>query len=325
MPGIFISYRREDSIAYAGRLYDRLSAQFGEEQVFMDVDTIEPGSDFVEVITQKVGSCEALVAVIGREWLNARDEEGRRRLDNPKDLVRLEIAAALERNVRVIPVLVGGAHIPRSQDLPEALAALLRRHAMEITDVAFNQGVTRLVQSLGKVFVEREGQEPSRESIKGKDARIDPLRFPVAIGSDDITTIARRRHAPAVQVQPSSWLRRWLLLYKPVRWWAWLPRICFYFCVFYCLFFLVAFPLILNTEQTGFMPLLTNFGIGLGSSVFVVLIALPFRVLSRIIEGPRPLKMSDLVLAKGVGENRGEPKETSKKDRQDPAEKTTST
>ena len=128
MPGIFISYRREDSFAYAGRLYDHLANHFGKENVFMDVDNIAPGRDFVEVLQQTVSSCDALVAVIGKHWLTATDAEGRRRLDNPDDLVRLEIAAALDRNVLIVPVLVAGAQMPRAQDLPRALSSVSRRN-----------------------------------------------------------------------------------------------------------------------------------------------------------------------------------------------------
>ena len=107
MPGIFISYRREDSCAYAGRLYDHLIEQFGKDRVFMDVDSIEPGVDFVEVLQNTVSSCDVLIAVIGQHWLTAADTEGRR-LDHPEDFVRVEISTALSRNVRVIPALVAG-------------------------------------------------------------------------------------------------------------------------------------------------------------------------------------------------------------------------
>ena len=130
-PGrVFISYRRQESSGLAGRLYDRLAARFGDDQVFMDVDTIALGVDFAEVITQAVSTCEVLLAVIGPRWLTATDEDGRRRLDDPDDLVRLEIAAALERDIRVIPILVEGAVMPRRQQLPEALAGLARRNAL---------------------------------------------------------------------------------------------------------------------------------------------------------------------------------------------------
>jgi hypothetical protein len=114
MSRIFISYRRDDSAGYAGRLYDRLAAHFEPENVFMDIDAIEPGLDFVEVIEQAVGSCDVLIALIGKQWLAIKDGQGRRRLENPEDFVRLEIKTALDRNIRVIPALVGGAAMPNS-------------------------------------------------------------------------------------------------------------------------------------------------------------------------------------------------------------------
>jgi hypothetical protein len=148
MPGIMISYRREDSLGHAGRLYDHLARHFGKATVFMDVDDIEPGLDFVEVLQQTVSSCDALVAVIGKQWLTAIDEEGRSRLDNPGDLVRVEIGTALGRKVRVIPVLVAGARMPKVQELPTDLKPLSRRNALEISDVSFDEGVSRLIDVL---------------------------------------------------------------------------------------------------------------------------------------------------------------------------------
>ncbi|MGZ5276121.1 MAG: toll/interleukin-1 receptor domain-containing protein, partial [Caldimonas sp.] len=138
MSFIFISYRRDDSAPYAGRLYDRLTAHFGKGQVFMDIDQIGPGEDFVEVIDRKVGACGIAVVLIGKTWLSASDAEGKRRLDDPEDFVRLEVATALERNIRVLPVLVGGAKMPRMQQLPESLAVLSRRNAFEISDSRFH-------------------------------------------------------------------------------------------------------------------------------------------------------------------------------------------
>src|SRR5215469_13294202 len=111
---IFISYRRDDASYPAGRLYDYLSAHFPQSQIFMDVDNLDPGVDFVEAIEASVGSCEVLIAVIGKRWLVASDDEGRRRLDSQDDFVRLEIATALRRKIRVIPVLVDGAVMPLS-------------------------------------------------------------------------------------------------------------------------------------------------------------------------------------------------------------------
>ena len=94
MPKIFISYRRGDSAGHTGRLYDRLADHFGQDQVFMDVDTIRPGLDFVEVVQQAVADSDGLIAVIGKDWLTASDATGGRRLDQPNDMVKLEIAAA---------------------------------------------------------------------------------------------------------------------------------------------------------------------------------------------------------------------------------------
>ena len=148
MPKIFISYRRNDSGGRAGRLYDRLIDRFGQGQVFMDVDTIRPGLDFVEVVQEAVASCDALIAVIGDEWLGASDDNGRRRLENPEDLVRLEIATALERDIRVIPVLVQGAQMPVATDLPEGLEALARRNSVEVSDTSFRTDIDQLIKAL---------------------------------------------------------------------------------------------------------------------------------------------------------------------------------
>jgi hypothetical protein len=125
-----------------------LAAHFDPDHVFMDVDTVEPGEDFMEVIEQKIAGCRALIAVIGRGWLGGAGSGGTRRLDNPEDYVRKEIATALKGNLRVIPVLVGGAVMPRSMDLPEDMKALARRNAIEISDTAFRQGVARLIETL---------------------------------------------------------------------------------------------------------------------------------------------------------------------------------
>jgi hypothetical protein len=148
MPAIFISYRREDSIAHTGRLYDRLIAEFGKGQVFMDIDSIDPGADFIEVIEQTVAGCDVLLVVIGKQWLAVCDAQGRRRIEDPEDFVRLEVEIALSRKVRVIPVLVGGAQMPRSDELPAGLAALSRRHALDLQDTAFHQTLGRLIDSL---------------------------------------------------------------------------------------------------------------------------------------------------------------------------------
>ena len=150
MPDIFISYRRDDTSGYAGRLYDQISQHVGADHVFMDVADIGPGSDFVEVIEKQVGTCDALVALIGTNWLTAKDNQDRPRLGNAGDFVSVEILAALKRNIEVIPVLVGGAKMPLQRELPESLHPLARRQAVAFSDTHFARDVDDLIAALQK-------------------------------------------------------------------------------------------------------------------------------------------------------------------------------
>jgi len=171
-PGrIFISYRREETAYPAGWLFDRLVDRFGG-QVFKDVDSIELGDDFVEVITNAVGSCDVLLALIGDQWLTIKDEDGQRRLDDPTDFVRLEIEAGLKRDVRVIPILVAGARMPRTADLPPSLAKLVRRQALELSPARFDFDTGRLFRVLDKTLAEvRTAQEqPAAISVPADQA-----------------------------------------------------------------------------------------------------------------------------------------------------------
>lgn len=152
MSRIFISYRRDDSAGYVGRLYDRLSEHFGADQIFMDIDTIEPGVDFVDVIDKAVDASDVILVVIGKLWASITDSQGRRRLDNAHDFVRLEVASALKRNARVIPILVRDAAMPNADELPLDLEPLLRRNAIEIDDKNFHYDVNRLIETLERVL-----------------------------------------------------------------------------------------------------------------------------------------------------------------------------
>jgi hypothetical protein len=151
MSGIFISYRREDSAAYAGRLYDRLSAHFGADKVFMDVDDIPPGADFAAQIEAKVASCDAMVVVIGKSWLTARNAAGQLRLSDPNDYVGLEVSLALQRGILVIPALVGGAEIPKTEELRSDLKPLARRNALIVGDQDFQRDTEQLIQALESI------------------------------------------------------------------------------------------------------------------------------------------------------------------------------
>jgi hypothetical protein len=164
---IFISYRREDTAYPAGWLYDRLTDRFADGQVFKDVDSIKLGDDFVQVITSAVGSCDVLLALIGTEWLTVTDEHGRRRLDDPDDFVRLEIEAALARNVRVIPILVEGARMPRAAELPPSLAGLVRRQALELSPSRFDFDTSRLLKVLDDTLAETQVQREAEEQHAG--------------------------------------------------------------------------------------------------------------------------------------------------------------
>ena len=146
MTGTFISYRREDAAGYAGRLRESLERRLGAARVFRDVDTLRPGQDFVQAIDGRLAECGVMLAVIGREWVDARDQAGARRLDEPYDFVRLEIAAALARpDVLVVPVLVEGASMPAAGELPENIRPLARRHAVSVRDETWDTDVDRLV------------------------------------------------------------------------------------------------------------------------------------------------------------------------------------
>ncbi|MGH3012132.1 MAG: toll/interleukin-1 receptor domain-containing protein [Gaiellaceae bacterium] len=199
---IFISYRREDAPAHAGRLYDRLAEEFGDEQVFMDVDALEPGADFVQRIRSAVGSADALLVVIGRGWLEAKTADGERRLDDPQDFVRLEIALALSGDAVVIPVLVGGAVMPAEEDLPPDLARLARRHALTLIDADWRSGEARLVSALRRIV------EPVEEPVVGPPPPVEPSVKRVQQRSTRIPAIATALGlAGAVALVAGTWLQ----------------------------------------------------------------------------------------------------------------------
>ena len=169
---IFISYRREESRWSARSLYDRLSVHFDRKQIFMDIDAIALGDDFVKAIEKTVGECDALIAVIGAHWLTSTDEQNGRRLDNPEDFVRREIATALKRDIRVIPVLVDGALMPRSSELPDDLKPLVRRNALRVSDTGFDDDCRRLVAAIEQVLAERRQRE-EKERLEAERREIE--------------------------------------------------------------------------------------------------------------------------------------------------------
>lgn len=162
MAGVFISYRKSDSAGFTGRLFDHLSRHFGPEQVFMDVDDIARGADYPQVIEGAVGQASAMVVVIGRQWLACTDARGNRRLDDPADWVRNEVAAGLRREILVLPVLVDGATMPAADQLPPDIARLAFKQAGEISNSRWEYDLGQVTQSLERVVTPAAGTTPNR-------------------------------------------------------------------------------------------------------------------------------------------------------------------
>lgn len=153
---IFVCYRRDDSSGHAGRLYDTFCESFARDNIFIDVDSIPAGARFAEKISHAVASCQVLIVVIGKRWLDTTSS-GKRRLDDPDDLVRVEIATALLEKIPVIPVLVQGALPPKQEQLPHELTALSSIQAVELTDNRWKYDTSRLVETIIRLSEEKTG------------------------------------------------------------------------------------------------------------------------------------------------------------------------
>jgi hypothetical protein len=209
---IFINYRREDSAGHTGRLFDRLSARL-PGRVFMDIDTLEPGVDFAEVIEKAVGSCQVLIVVIGNDWLRVKDAAGHRRLDDEADYVRLELATALQRSIRVIPVLVQGAPMPRAEELPADIARLARRNAIELSDARWAYDVDRLSHTIEEVLRGLDLQASAAAAAAALAAAQSHEMAPAATSAPAATTAAAATTAPAatsaiaaIAARPRTWM-----------------------------------------------------------------------------------------------------------------------
>ena len=160
---VFLSYRRADSANVSDRIYATLVEQFGREAVFKDVDSIPLGADFRAVIGNAVGSCDVFLAVIGRDWVDAKNEIGELRLENPDDFVRLEIEAAISREIPIIPLLVRGAEIPSENELPSSLESIRFRNAAKVRpDPDFSTDIHRLASAIANIL----GVELSQTQVK---------------------------------------------------------------------------------------------------------------------------------------------------------------
>ncbi len=171
MTKIFVSYRRDDSADVAGRIYDRLAAKFGKEAIFKDVDSIPFGVNFKEYLENAVRQCAVELVIIGRQWLDIADEHGQRRLDNPRDFVRIEIESALNRSIPVIPLLVSGASMPPEDRLPPSLAGLVYRNGTEVRrDPDFHHDMNRVIASLEQWLK----AEPTELAAEPEWLRVEP-------------------------------------------------------------------------------------------------------------------------------------------------------
>ncbi len=190
MRSIFISYRRSDTPGETGRLFDDLVKQFGEGAVFMDVSAIAAGSDFRKAIDESIANCGVLLVIVGPEWLVASGEQGTHRLDDPLDFVRLEIAAALKRDIPVIPVLVRSAKMPRADQLPPDVADLAYRNCVELTHVRWKSDLQLLLKAL-RPLVEDPAHAATSAAVTTIVAQSHNVGVPASIDPATIQRIAR--------------------------------------------------------------------------------------------------------------------------------------
>lgn len=211
---IFISYRRQDAAYPAGWLFDRLSERFAEGQLFKDVDSIEVGDDFVEVITDAVASCDILLAVIGPDWATIAGPDGEPRLHDPQDFVRLEIEAALDRDVMLIPILVEGAAMPPASQLPPSVAPVVRRQALELSPHRFKADSAHLMQVIERTLRELTNDtEPPPTALVNEPIKV-PAKVPAksrAASVDSLPLMADRSGRPERDTLWSNVRTRWLL------------------------------------------------------------------------------------------------------------------
>ncbi|MBX3333700.1 MAG: toll/interleukin-1 receptor domain-containing protein [Nitrospira sp.] len=206
MSSIFISYRREDSAGWTGRLVGQLKKTFGQDYIFSDIDTIEPGADFTEAITCAVGSCDILLAVIGPRWITETDTNKQRRLDDPADWVRIEIAAALTRKIRVIPVLVGRANMPAAKELPPDIKALAERQAHELSDKRWDFDCQQLIGRLQKTLDIRSS--PTQKTFSPESLRFGALALVIALlgiayfARDNILSLVQSSSPKSLSISP---------------------------------------------------------------------------------------------------------------------------
>lgn len=177
MPSLFLSYRQSDTLGHTGRLADALEARYGRDAVFRDLDSIEAGQRFEEVIERALADCRVFLPLIGDDWLTVRGADGGRRLDDPQDFVRREVAAALARGIPVIPLLLEGARVPAAAELPPELRPLLRHQALELSETRWDFDVGRLVAAIDRQLAQTTGSTPPAATGAGAAAPLTRRRL----------------------------------------------------------------------------------------------------------------------------------------------------
>jgi hypothetical protein len=206
-PKVFISYRREDSAFETTAIYENLAREFGSKNVFMDVDSIPAGQDFRKLIQRSVHDCDVLLAVVGNRWLSAMDASGTRRLESATDFVRIEIEAALERNIPVIPVFVGHAAMPQAAQMPASLQEFVFRNALSVRPGKdFRHDISEIIRQISLTLAYRDhGAEAARSRERvgtiSESPRAATLRSSIGSTSANASLVSES------QLQP-NW-RRW--------------------------------------------------------------------------------------------------------------------
>jgi hypothetical protein len=172
MPTLFLSYRQSDTLGQTGRLADALEARYGRDAVFRDIDSIEAGQRFEEVIERALAGCKVFLPLIGDDWLTVRGADGRRRLDDPRDFVRREVVAALARGIPVIPLLLEGARVPAATELPPELRPLLDHQALELSETRWDFDVGRLVEAIDRQLARTTGSTAAASTAGGRRAPV---------------------------------------------------------------------------------------------------------------------------------------------------------
>jgi len=269
---IFVSYRRQDTQSATGRLCDKLQTHFGPDQVFHDIESIEAGSDFAATIASKIAASSVVLVMIGRHWIDVTGDDGRSRLFDPGDYVRLEIAAALQHGVPVIPVLVEGAAIPSPSKLPEPIAALATRQVHEITEQRWQYDSDLLVKQIER-FVPPEGA-PTAQGASTLGQTL--LRAVAGWPFDFVQLLVRpRQRLNTLVTQPNAVVRS---------------------AVFFALSQLVAAWLFVLPDYVASVPMFVLEGVPMGLFI-LLLVLLPLHLAARLVRVPSHAPSTMVVLA----------------------------